>query len=418
MRIVPASGFSVAGQHAKERGLAGAVRADDADDGARRQAEREVVDQQPLAEGLAQPVDLDHEVAEPLPRRDVDLVRLVAGLEFDGRQFVELAQPRLALRLPGLRVRAHPLEFAGERAAQPFLLLLLLGEALFLLLEPGRVVALPGYAVAAVELEDPAGDVVEEVAVVRHADDRARVLLEVLLEPRHGFRVEVVGRLVEQQHVRLRKQQAAERHAAPFAAGELRDLGVPRRQAQRVGRDVELALEVVAVDARQQCLELALLGGELVEVRIRFAVERVHLLEARERILHRLHRLLDDGTHVRRGIELRLLRQQAHLDAGLGPGLALDVGVGPRHDAQQGGLARAVEAEHADLGARKEGQGDVAQDVPLRRDDLADTVHRINVLGHAMPRCLGAADYLRCGRPPPAMLGSGPLLRIVAASRG
>ena len=47
-------------------------------------------------------------------------------------------------------------------------------EALLLLLEPGGVVALPRNAVAAVEFEDPLGDVVEEVAVVGHRDHGAR----------------------------------------------------------------------------------------------------------------------------------------------------------------------------------------------------------------------------------------------------
>ena len=74
---------------------------------------------------------------------------------------------------------------------------------------------------AAVELEDPAGDVVEEVAIVRHRDDGARIALEEALEPRDRFGVEMVGGLVEQQHVGLREQQPAQRHAAALAAGEL-----------------------------------------------------------------------------------------------------------------------------------------------------------------------------------------------------
>ena len=418
VRMVPASGFSDAGQHAEQRRLAGAVRPDDADDRAGRELERQVVDQQAFAECLAEVRDLDHEVAEPRTRRDIDLVRLVARLEFHGGQLVELAQARLALRLARLGIGAHPFEFARERAPQALLLLLLLREPLLLLLEPGGVVALPGNAVPAVELEDPAGHVVEEVAVVGHADDRARVLLEVFLEPGDGLRVEVVGRLVEQQHVGLRQQQPAERDAAALAAGELRHLRFPGRQAQRVGRDVELALEVVAIDGREEGFELPLFRGELVEVRVGFAVERVDLLEARERVLDRLHRLFDDAAHVGRRVQLRLLRQQADLDPGLRPGLALDVRVGARHDAQQRGLARAIQPEDADLGAREEGEGDVAEDVALRRYDLADAVHRINVLGHAIPGLRRAADYQRCGPLPPAMLGSAGPLTTAAASRG
>jgi len=53
----------------------------------------------------------------------------------------------------------------------------LLCEPLLLLAQPARVVAFPGNALAAIELEDPAGDVVEEVAIVSDGDDRTFVFL-------------------------------------------------------------------------------------------------------------------------------------------------------------------------------------------------------------------------------------------------
>ena len=55
----------------------------------------------------------------------------------------------------------------------------------------------------AVELEDPAGHVVQEVPVVRDRHHSARVLLQVLLKPLHALRVQVVGRLVEQEQIGL-----------------------------------------------------------------------------------------------------------------------------------------------------------------------------------------------------------------------
>ena len=113
---------------------------------------------------------------------------------------------------------------------------------------------------AAVELEDPAGDVVEEVAIVGDRDDRALVLGEVALEPGDGLGVEVVGRLVEQQQVGRAQQQAAQRDAAALAAGELRDVGVGGRQAQRVHRVLELRVEVPGVGG----VDLVLQRGELV----------------------------------------------------------------------------------------------------------------------------------------------------------
>ena len=56
----------LAGQHAKQRRLAGAVRADHPDNAAGRQGEVQVLDQQPVVIALAQILDLDDRVAEPL----------------------------------------------------------------------------------------------------------------------------------------------------------------------------------------------------------------------------------------------------------------------------------------------------------------------------------------------------------------
>ena len=153
-----------------------------------------------------------------------------------------------------------------ERPLPLGLRLLFQREPLLLLLEPGRVVAFPRNARAAIELEDPAGDVVEEVAIVRDRDDRARVVLEEALEPRHRFGVEMVGRLVEQQQVRRLQQQAAQRDAAPLAAGQRRDVGVGRRQPQRVHRQLEPRVEVPGVGRFDPVLDLALLLEDLVHL--------------------------------------------------------------------------------------------------------------------------------------------------------
>ena len=120
--------------------------------------------------------------------------------------------------------------------------------------------------VAAIELEDPAGDVVEKVAVVRDRDDGARVVLEKALEPGDRFGVEMVGRLVEQQQVRRSQQQAAQRDTAPLAAGEGRDIRVRRRQAQRVHRELDARVEVPALRRFDLVLNLALLLEDLVHL--------------------------------------------------------------------------------------------------------------------------------------------------------
>src|SRR5262249_25597203 len=75
-----AIGLLLAGDHAEERGLAGAVGPDHADDRARGNAEGEIVDQQVVPVTLADALEFDHRVAQPVGHRDEDLLRLVALL--------------------------------------------------------------------------------------------------------------------------------------------------------------------------------------------------------------------------------------------------------------------------------------------------------------------------------------------------
>ena len=97
-------------------------------------------------------------------------------------------------------------------------------------------------------------------------DDRARVLVEEALEPLDRLGVEVVGRLVEQQQVGVLEQEPGERDAALLAAGQRRDVGVVGRAAQRVHRDVDVALEVPGVGRVDLVLERRLLGADRLVV--------------------------------------------------------------------------------------------------------------------------------------------------------
>ena len=101
---------------------------------------------------------------------------------------------------------------------------------------------------------------------MRDRDDRALVLLEESLEPRDGFGVQVVRRLVEQQEVRRLQQQAAERHAAALAPGDRADIGVGRRHPQRVHRDLQPRVEVPCASGFDAVLELPLLIEDLLHL--------------------------------------------------------------------------------------------------------------------------------------------------------
>ena len=258
--------------------------------------------------------------------------------------------------------------------------LLLDSEPGLLLLEPRRVVALERDALPAVELEDPAGDVVEEVAVVGHGHDRALVALEMALEPGDRLGVEVVRRLVEEQQVRRREQQPAERDAATLATRERRHVAVALGKAQRVHGAVELLVEAPRVGAVDPVLHLRLLGEQGVEVGVGLGERGRDRVEAVEQLAQLADAVLDVRAHVLRGIELGLLREKADARLRVELGDARRRLLEPGHDLEQRRLAGAVRPEDADLRAVQERQRDVGQHLPLRAVELVGPVHRVDDL--------------------------------------
>ena len=87
-----------------------------------------------------------------------------------------------------------------------------------LALAPRRPAALVRADAAVGDLEDPVGDPVEEVPVVRDEDRGAVEVLERQLEHLHRLDVEVVRRLVEQQAVRPLQHQQQQLQPCPLAA--------------------------------------------------------------------------------------------------------------------------------------------------------------------------------------------------------
>ena len=211
--------FFGSGNHPEQRRLTRAVGTDDAHDRAGRNAEAQVVDQQPFAIALADAVKFDHLVAEPVCDRDEDFLSLVALLMLVAGKLLEARNARLAFCLPALGVGAYPLELGVHRLDTRGFLFRLGLQARFLLLEPRTVVPFPGNAVPAIELEYPFGGIVEKVTIVRNRHHRSGKSQQELLEPFDAFGVQVVGWFVEQEHVGPGQEQAAERDAPLFTAG-------------------------------------------------------------------------------------------------------------------------------------------------------------------------------------------------------
>ena len=377
----------LAGDQLEQGRLAGAVGADHADDAVGGQLERQALEQHLVAVFLLQVGDLDHHIAQARAGGNLDggEALLLPLLLVD--HLVIGGQTRLGLGLAGLGGRAHPFQLPGHGALARLALGVFLADALFLLLQPAGIVALIGHALAAIELERPLGHLVQEIAVVGHQDDAAREAFQVMLQPGHGLRVQVVGGLVQQQHVRLGQQQPRQGHPATLTARQLVDGAVVGRAAQGVHGHLDLGIDVPQIAGVQLFLEgghllhqfvgvvLAHLGGDGV-----VGVEGLLFVAPGDDVV----------PDVQGRIELRLLLQIAHLHAVGRPGLAAELLVQPGHDLQQGRLARAVDPDHADLGVGIEGQPDVLEHLLAAGIGLGQALHLENILlGHGQARSLG-----------------------------
>ncbi|MGY3651612.1 hypothetical protein ACVWW2_006903 [Bradyrhizobium sp. LM4.3] len=295
------------------------------------------------------------------------------------QQFVIALIARLGFGLAGFRRGRDPFLLAGQRLLMSSVLAALLLEPLLLLLQPGRVIALVGDALAAIELEDPTRDVVEEVAIMGDDQDRAGIVAQMPFQPRHGFCVEMVGRFVEQQEFGLVEQQLAQRDAAALAAGEFRDLGIVGRAAQRVHGLVDLAVEIPEALSLDLVLQLGHLVRGLLGIihrQLIVAIEDGLLLgDAQHDVL----------AHAECRIEMRLLFEIADAGALGDPGLAVVLLVEAGHDLEQRRLARAVDTEDADLGVRVERQMDVIEHL-AGRVALGQALHKVDELARHRSR--------------------------------
>ncbi len=139
------------------------------------------------------------------------------------------------------------------RALRVLFLLLLREDRLLLAplaLEAG-IIAAPEGKLRLIEMEDMVGDGIKEVAIVADDEDRRRIARQIVDEPERAFEIEIIGRLVEEQQVRRRKEHRRQRHAHPPAAGKFREWAALRlvieaqtgknmRRARRRGMGVDV----------------------------------------------------------------------------------------------------------------------------------------------------------------------------------
>ena len=69
-------------------------------------------------------------------------------------------------------------------------------------------------------------DTVEERYVMGYKDECVLIFLQVALQPYDMLFVEIVRRLIQQQYIRLFKEQLAQQHLCPLSSGKVSDVTI------------------------------------------------------------------------------------------------------------------------------------------------------------------------------------------------
>ena len=187
--------------------------------------------------------------------RELEVDGLLVGRNLDALNLVQLFDARLHLLGLG-RLRAKAVD-EGLQLLDALALIAVGRRQLIAAL--GLLAQIRIIVVAAVELhalvpdlDRPVDRHVQEVAVVRDQQVRARIVRQIRFQPVAGFEIQVVGGLIEQQQARLFEQQLRQRQAHLPAARKF--LGAPLpvflAEPQPVEHRADLRLDRVAIAIR------------------------------------------------------------------------------------------------------------------------------------------------------------------------
>ena len=353
--------FDLAGQRlqfaqnqADQRGFACAVGAEQAKLVAAQQGSGEVFDQRARAVAIGDVVHLGDDFARALTR--VDLKTDLAGAANPGfageAQLLQTAYAAFVAAAPGLHAFADPDFFLFPEFVELAVVYRFDFELFgFFGLIRGEVADVFAQHTP-VEFDDAVGDVIQKAPVVGDEQQRAAKLGEQAFEPVDRGKIEVVGRLVEQQQLGVGDECAAQRDAFFEAAGEGFDPNV-RVEVEALQGFFDAAVQAPAVGGFElggQALEIGVGGFIAVGHRVRGGVV------GREQSLRRADAFGDGFKDGVAGLEGGLLRDISELQAGLPPHVA---GVGlalAGEQFQQAGFAGAVAPDQADAFARFDDQ--------------------------------------------------------------
>ena len=219
-------GYFLTGDKAEQSRFTRTVWTNDAHNAALRNGEGQIFEEQFITISLGDIFDLNNLAAQTLRDLNDDLrfTRGAVFLRLD--QLVKGFDTRFRFGLPRLWTLPDPFKLVLNRLLTAGVFTRFLLQTLRLLFEIGRIIAFIDKVTTAIELKDPADDIIQEIAIVGHENDVALIIDQMLFQPRNGLCVQVVSRFVEQQYVWLFQQKPRQRDTALFTARKAGDRAV------------------------------------------------------------------------------------------------------------------------------------------------------------------------------------------------
>ena len=174
------------------------------------------------------------------------------------------------------------------------------------------------------------------------------VAAEIIFQPLHGGKVEMVGGLVQNQDVRLFQQQLGNPQPGQLAARQNTYILGPGvlRESHASQHLFDIHIHIIAISGIHHRLQgSVLLQQGRIRLHSHFLFQHLHL---RHGIQYRRKGRAHFTVDIQRSIQFGVLGQIPQRDAVGQAELAAVVGVFPGQDLQEGGLARAVLAHNAD----------------------------------------------------------------------
>ena len=207
---------------------------------------------------------------------------------------------------------------------------------------------------------------------MRNHNHGSLIFFKMIFQPGHRFGVQMVGRLVQKQHVRFLQQQTAQSHAAFFASGKFGNVGIGRRTTQSVHCNLNGSFKIPTVTGIDFFRQSGLLFYQGIHFVIAHRLGKLgrNFLKTFQQVTGFAQSVHNVFHNVFVWIQFRLLLQITDLNAVGRPGLAIKLLVHTGHNFQQCRFTGAVHAQHADFGARQKRQRNSLEQFPAARKNL------------------------------------------------